>query len=125
MKSITPNIFVEDISKTIKFYENLGFELVSKVPSENDVVWAMMVCGDILIMFQTFESIDGELSEVSRRNGGSLLLYIEVENVEELFDKINNKVEVLKGLEKSFYGATEFSIKDINNYVLTFAKNEK
>jgi uncharacterized glyoxalase superfamily protein PhnB len=33
-------------------------------------------------------------------------------------------VTVVKGLEKQFYGATEFSIKDNNGYVLTFAEDE-
>jgi hypothetical protein len=27
---------------------------------------------------------------------------------------------VIKGLEKTFYGATEFSIEDNNGYLLTF-----
>jgi hypothetical protein len=37
---------------------------------------------------------------------------------------IKDKVTVLKGLEKTFYGATEFSILDNNGYVLTFADDE-
>jgi len=31
----------------------------------------------------------------------------------------------IKGLEKTFYGATEFSIEDNNGYLLTFAEDEK
>jgi hypothetical protein len=34
-------------------------------------------------------------------------------------------VKVIKGLEKTFYGATEFSILDNNGYILTFAENEE
>jgi len=30
---------------------------------------------------------------------------------------------VIKGLEKTFYGATEFSITDNNGFVLTFAED--
>ena len=37
---------------------------------------------------------------------------------------VKDNVTIYKGLEKTFYGATEFSIIDINNYVLTFAENE-
>lgn len=53
------------------------------------------------------------------------MLYIGVENVKELHDRIKDKVEIIKDLEKTIYGAEEFSIKDINNYILTFAENEK
>ena len=34
-------------------------------------------------------------------------------------------LNIIKGLEKTFYGATEFSIQDINGYILTFAEGEK
>jgi hypothetical protein len=36
-----------------------------------------------------------------------------------------DNVKVIKGLEKTFYGATEFSIQDNNGYLLTFAEDEK
>lgn len=124
MESITPNIFVKDIEKTIAFYEGLGFHLVASVPEEGTPVWAMLMNGKATMMFQTFESLADEVPEISRKDGGSLLLYIKLKNIEEYFEQIKNKVTVLKGLEKTFYGATEFSIQDNNNYVLTFAEEE-
>lgn len=77
------------------------------------------------MMFQTFSSLAEDLPEISRVNGGSLLLYIDVKNIKDLFDGIKDKVKVLKGLDVTFYGATEFSILDNNNYVLTFAEHQK
>jgi len=47
-----------------------------------------------------------------------------VENISALFVKIKDKVAIVHGLEKTFYGATEFSIVDNNNYLLTFAEYE-
>ncbi|MDR9457859.1 MAG: hypothetical protein RI572_10675 [Salegentibacter sp.] len=76
-------------------------------------------------MFQTFESLSNELPLVSRENGGSLLLYIQTNEIRNFFDKIKDKVKVIKGLEKTFYGATEFSIEDNNGYLLTFAEVEE
>jgi uncharacterized glyoxalase superfamily protein PhnB len=75
-------------------------------------------------MFQTFESLGSELPEISRTDGGSLLLYINLKNIKQFFEEIKGNVTVLKGLETTFYGATEFSIKDNNGYVLTFAEHE-
>lgn len=125
MDSISPNIFVKDIDETLKFYKVIGFEKVMTVPEEGDFVWAMMTCGNVNFMFQTFDSLGNELPSISREKGGSLLLYIQIKEIRKYYNKIRDKVEVIKDLEKTFYGATEFSIIDNNGFVLTFAENEK
>ncbi len=125
MKSISPNIFVRDLNKTIAYYRHLGFEQSMTVPEEGDLVWAMMTCGKVNFMFQSFESLGEELPEISRQDGGSLLLYIQVEEIRLLYENIKDKVNIIKELEKTFYGATEFSILDLNGYILTFAEEEK
>ena len=125
MDSITPNIFVRDMNKTIEYYQHLGFEVAMKVPEEGDIVWAMLSCGSVSFMFQSFESLGEELPEISRQDGGSLLLYIQTKEIVLFHDRIKDKVNIIKGLEKTFYGATEFSIQDINGYILTFAEQIK
>ncbi|MEI6185043.1 MAG: VOC family protein [Bacteroidota bacterium] len=124
MKSVAPNIFVNNINQTIEFYKQLGFSVTITVPEEGDLIFAMMTCGNVVFMFQTFESLGAELPEISRQNGGSLLLYVQIADIRNYFEQIKEKVKVLKGLEKTFYGATEFSIEDNNGYVLTFAEDE-
>ena len=124
MDSLSPNIFVKDIHETIAFYQQIGFNLSMTVPEEGNYVWAMMNCGNVTFMFQTFESLADELPEISRQPGGSLLFYIKIKDIRVFFDSMKQKLTVLKGLEKTFYGATEFSIKDNNGYVLTFAEDE-
>ena len=123
MNSISPNIFVKDIQETIKFYRLLEFKVTMNVPEEGDFIWVMMSNGNVNFMFQTFESLGSELPSISRENGGSLLLYIQIKEIRQFYDKVKNKVNVIKGIEKTFYGATEFSVLDINGYVLTFAEN--
>jgi uncharacterized glyoxalase superfamily protein PhnB len=123
MDSLTPNIFVKDINQTIDFYKTLGFELTMTVPEEGDYVWVMMVCGSVSLMFQSFNSLGDEIPEISRSNGASLLLYIKLKGIQSFYDRISAKTKIFKGLEKTFYGATEFSIVDNNGYVLTFAEN--
>jgi uncharacterized glyoxalase superfamily protein PhnB len=125
MESIAPNIFVKDINKTIEYYKQLGFDLIMKVPEQGDLVWAMMTCGKVNFMFQSFESLGNDIPEISRQDGGSLLFYIQTNEIRQFHDKIKDKVNVIKGLEKTFYGATEFSIQDINGYVLTFAEDQE
>lgn len=125
MESISPNIFIKNIEETVGFYEQLEFTLTMKVPDDGKMVWAMMTNGNVSFMFQTFESLGNDLPEISRQDGGSLLLYIKIKEIRQYHDRIKDKVDILKGLEKTFYGATEFSICDNNGYVLTFAEHEK
>ena len=125
MENLTPNIFVESMDETITFYQSIGFTLTMTVPENGgDLIWAMMTNGNVTFMFQSFVSLGDELPQISRQNGASMLLYINVKNIREYFELIKDKVTVLKGLDKTFYGATEFSILDNNNYVLTFAEDE-
>jgi uncharacterized glyoxalase superfamily protein PhnB len=125
MESLSPNIFVENINETIDFYKSIGFKLAMTVPETgNDFIWAMMVNGEVTFMFQTFASLGEQLPDISRKSGGSMLFYINLKKIREFYELIKDKVKVLKGLETTFYGATEFSILDNNNYVLTFAEDE-
>jgi hypothetical protein len=111
--------------ETIALYKLLGFEILMQVPEAgDDLVWAMMINGSVTMMFQSFASLGDDLPEISRQNGASQLLYIKIRKIREYFELIKDKVTVLKGLEVTFYGSTEFSILDNNNYVLTFAEDE-
>ena len=126
MESLAPNIFVNNMKETIAFYKLLGFNIAMSVPeSGDDLVWAMLTNGSVTMMFQTYESLAEALPEIHRTDGGSLLLYINLKGITSFFEQLKDKVTVLKGLEKTFYGATEFSIKDNNGYVLTFAEHEQ
>ena len=124
MESIAPNIFVKDMSATIAFYRQLGFEKIMSVPEEGEYDWAMMRNGEVNFMFQTFKSLGDVLPEVSRKDGGSLLFYVRLKGIRAFHDKVKNKAKVIVELNKTFYGATEFSIVDNNGYVLTFAEDE-
>src|SRR5205823_13323432 len=107
MDSLSPNIFVENMHETIDFYKSIGFQLVMTVPETgNDLVWAMMVNGEVSFMFQTFASLGSELPEINRKSGGSLLFYIKLKKIREFFELIKDKVKILKALETTFYGAT-------------------
>jgi len=124
METLSPNIFVHDMNQTIAFYKILGFNVTMSVPEDGpDYVWVMMNNGSVTIMFQTFNSLADDLPEINRTDGGSLLLYINLKNIQDFYGHLEDKVTILKGLEKTFYGATEFSIKDNNGYVLTFAEH--
>ncbi|GGM77456.1 hypothetical protein GCM10010967_06330 [Dyadobacter beijingensis] len=125
MESLVVNTFVKDIVRTIDFYKNLGFTVTMTVPDKGEPpVWGMISNGGVTIMIQSFASMGNELPEISReKSGGTLIFYIKVKNIKSFYEDIKTKVDIFKGLEKTFYGATEFTIRDIDGFYLTFAEH--
>ena len=115
---------VTDVNKTLDYYiNNLGFELTDTNPDSGTYEWGYVKVGEVGLMFQEAASLKKEYKELSDYViGGALTFYIKVKNIQELYQDVQDKVEVIKSLNKTFYGAYEFAIKDINGYILTFAE---
>ena len=124
-KKLIPNLMVEDVNYTVDYYENiLGcFELIATDPKEGKFDWAMMRSEEADIMFQSRESLGGVIPDFKNKKiGATLVIYIEVDNVEELYNLIKNKVDVIEELNTTSYGMKEFLVRDCNGYILVFAQ---
>ena len=133
MKSMIVNLAVKDIVSTVKYYqENFDFELQmlvdesktnfdTKIKKELNYIWAMIHKDNVSIMLQNTESLKEDVGVFFENIGASLTLYIDVENVDDLYVKIKDKVNIYKELNTTWYGQREFYIKDINGYILGFA----
>jgi len=137
MKKITPNIMVADVNATVDYYKNnLNFQIVMGVNEQKEVkmgdsatgstlTWAMIKNGDAEIMLQREDSMIEELPEFKRlKIGGTFTLYISMQDVKTFYGKIKDKVEIVKDMHKTFYGANEFVIKDLNGYIVYFAETQ-
>jgi lactoylglutathione lyase len=124
LKKLTPNIMVEDVNKTSKFYQKfLGFELLVTVPEEGQFAWAMLKRDAVEMMFQSRTSLSEEIPSLQQKEiGGSLTLYIEVEDVKELYERLKGNVTIVQDMHKTFYGAQEFAIQDCNGFILAFSE---
>ena len=129
---------IEDVNKTIDFYKDiLGFEFVMGVPTEKNevlmklpedkaLIYALMKFGNIEVMFQAKESLSEDIPIFKNMNiGASSTLYFEVDNVEELYNQLKDKVTVVKELHTTWYGMQEFYIKDCNGYILGFSQQKQ
>ncbi|MFH1195736.1 MAG: VOC family protein [bacterium] len=124
MKSMYPNLMVYNVNDTIEYYKAfLGFQLLRTIPPEGNFQWAMMKCGEVRIMFRTRERLSADIPQfVDAEPGSGFTLFIIVSDVSKLYEKIKDNVEVVSDLQETFYGMNEFSIRDLNGYVLTFAE---
>lgn len=123
MKQLTPNLMVDNVQETLRFYrEVLGFSVVMTVPDEGAPVWAMVACGEVRLMFQDRASIVAEYPKLDRSTlGGALTFYIKVDDVTELYARVKDRATILRPLHRTFYDADEFALEDCNGFILTFA----
>ena len=125
-QKITANLMVKDMEKTIAFYRDvLGFDVAMSQPENPPFAWVSMVRDGAGIMFATRESFEADPDlEMFKgmKIGGSLVMWIIVDDVKSIETAVQGKAEIVKRLTKQFYGMLELTIKDPNGYVLTFAQ---
>ena len=125
LESLTPNLMVEDVQETINYYHGvLGFDTIDKVPENGvDLVWANLKKGDVEIMVQSVESLIEDIPEIRHEKiGGGTTLFIKMTGVEKLYEDLYEAADVVVQMKDTFYGTKEFTIRDVNGYILTFAE---
>ncbi len=130
MKNLSPNLMVADVNKTAEFYQQVfGFQVIEKVPdmAEPDSgKWQFVILhlGGVTIMLQSQRTLIEDVPSFANQPvGGTMTLYIDVEDVRGLFEKVKPHITLLKeGLYETFYGTIEFTMIDPNGYILTFAQ---
>ncbi len=125
-ESLTPNIMVADVARSLKFYHNiLGFSIFTTLPSGDPPYdWAMVGRDGALLMLQSQASLAEELPLFTQSEpGGALTFFIKVDDAEGLFASIRKQVRTIKAPYTSFYNMREFVIEDPDGYFLTFAQD--
>lgn len=105
-------IHVADVSATIKWYKSIGFQLVRQNEEDGQINWAKMSLGNSEVMFDA----GGNPSSAQRRE---VDLFITCERVDELFQQLNGRVQVVEDLHDTFYGMREFIVRDNNGFWIT------
>lgn len=124
-RKLTPNLMVPDVGRTVDFYRDvLDFELAATMPDQRPYEWAMLGRDDVVLTVQSRESLGAEIPALHERPiGGSLALYIDVDDVDSLFDRLKTRVAVVVDPHTTFYGTREFYIQDCNGYILGFSSS--
>jgi len=126
LTKLTPNLIVADVSRSIAFYRDmLGFTLVTTVPDAAPFVFAIVQSGGVEIFLNAPEPAIAEYPAFKGRPiGGTLTLFVQVDDVRGAHEALKNRVEIVMPLEKKWYGPTEFAFTDPDGYVITFAQQE-
>jgi hypothetical protein len=74
-------------------------------------------------MFQSHPSLAAEFPAfVDNEPGGTLTFFIVLDGIQDLYGQVVSQISVLQALHETFFGVQEFSIKDCDGYILTFAE---
>jgi|ERR671916_36289 uncharacterized glyoxalase superfamily protein PhnB len=114
-RTVTPMIHVPDVRATIQWYESIGFTLLETNEPDGYVDWAMLSFGEGVVMFNA----GGEPSARDRRE---VDLYVQTEDVDEMYRRLSGRVEMREGLHETFYGMREFIVRDVNGFWITFGQ---
>jgi lactoylglutathione lyase len=123
-KKLTPNLLVASVERSLAFYEGtLGFARGVTVPDASPFVFASVTAGQVEIFFNDAAAAVKEYPAFAARPiGASGTLFIEVEGVDALHDRLQPTVKIVMPIVTQFYGMREFAIEDPDGYVITFAE---
>ena len=114
-KKLVPMIHVPDVRSAVEWYEALGFTVNATHEDEGEMSWALLSFGNSELMFNE----GGQPSTDHRRE---VDLYVHVDDVDNLYLHLKDRVEVVVELYDAIYGMREFIIRDLNRFWITFGQ---
>ena len=126
LRSLTPVLIVDAVEPSVAFWtDRLGFTKENAVPGpDGALVFASVKKDGVEIMYQTRASVlADDPSAAADVNGRSAALFITVPAMADL-DAIEERTSgapVVKARHDTFYGSTEFYVREPGGNVVGFA----
>ena len=125
LRYLSPILWTKDLDETILFYETvLGFKKRTQFPN-----FASMSRDNVEIMFVLPIDEPEDCKDPNNKEEffpkptltGSI--YITTEKVDELWEKVKDKVKIISTIADREYRMRDFSISDNNGYELVFGED--
>jgi uncharacterized glyoxalase superfamily protein PhnB len=123
LQTLTPVMLVDAIEPCLPFWvDRFGFVAENQVPGpDGKLVFASAKKDGIEIMYQTKASVLAEHPETKKELAGhSVSLFITVDDIDAA-EKAAAGAPVLKARHKTFYGSTEFYVREPGGNIVGFA----
>jgi len=115
-EKVVPMFHVPDVRATVEWYKSIGFTVLATYGDDGDGnSFAILSFGSGEVMFSS-----GGQTSMSRRR--EVDLYVYANDVDDLHDRLKDRVEVVEELHDTFYGMREFIIRDLNRFWITFGQ---
>src|SRR5215813_10910883 len=94
---VVPMIHVPDVRATVDWYQSIGFKVLDTYGNEGDgLSFAILSFGNSQVMFNQ----GGQSSTAFRRD---VDLYVYTEKVDDLYQKLKDRVDVVERPHNTFY----------------------
>lgn len=121
---VTPILQVEQIDATIDYYKDiLGFEVAIDHQVSDESIYTVLEKDNTQLIFQKAET--SNIENRKDRPGNIIQLNFEIDNIEKYYQLISNKSKIIKDIQKTGNGKYEFTVEDINGYLLIFTEIKK
>jgi uncharacterized glyoxalase superfamily protein PhnB len=126
LESLSPNLISESVNASVDYYvKNLGFTLIASVPESGTFNWAMIQRDNVTLMFQSLTSLQEDLPTLNLKAKGSPgTFFIKMKGIDELYESVKGKLDLIVDMRTTFYGMKEFAIKDPDGYFMMFAEDK-
>lgn len=124
LQRVATVFIVDSVEPCVKFWvDRFGFTAENQVPGgDGTLVFASVKSGDIEIMYQTRASVQADNpAAATDSHGHSALLFITVTDLAAA-ERAAKGAPVVKPRHETFYGSTEFYIKDPAGNTVGFAQ---
>jgi uncharacterized glyoxalase superfamily protein PhnB len=114
-RSVVPMIHVPDVRVTVAWYQSIGFTEAGTHEEDGEMSWARLVFGGTEIMLNAGGS-------PSARHRREVDLFVQIEDVDEMYRQLKDRVDVVEEPHDTFYGMRELIIRDLNRFWITFGQ---
>lgn len=125
MGTLSPTLAVRDMKETIDFYKNsLGFKMGMTFPDANNPEYAdLSKDGMVLMVIPAANLGIGQAEKL----GVGVNLYMQIDgDIDEYYDELRKRgVRIAIEIKDEPYGIRDFTVEDINGYLLTFNQISK
>lgn len=125
-QSLTPNLIVADMDRSLTFYCNvLGFEQAKTVPERPPYVFVSLTQGGIVIFLNAAQPLKSgaPVPLAGQPAAGTNSMYIKLRGIDELAARVEKHgIKPVIAMHKEFYGMREFAVLDPDGYLIIFAE---
>jgi len=113
---VVPMMHVPDVRATVDWYQGIGVTVNETYGDDaGGLSFGILSFGSSQVMFNS----GGQPSARRRRE---VDLYVYADDVDDLYRRLQDRVDVVEGPHDTFYGMREFIIRDLNRFWITFAQ---
>ena len=119
---LTPLLIVEAIEPCLPFWiDRLGFTKTVEVPEGDRLGFVILVRDGLEVMYQTRDSVRGDIPPLADTPSKGSMLYIEVDDLDAIETAMIGIAPVIPR-RTTFYGAQEIIVREPAGNVVAFAQ---